>query len=411
MSKHLQCCAALLVSTLLLAAARDSDVAADDSVKASHEVQAIAQSNNKFALKMYGELREEEGNIFFSPSSISTALAMAYAGAGGNTETELAKTLNFTLPADEVHTAYASLIETLNSPKKESYELRMANRLWGQTGYGFRPEYLATTRKSYGAELAQVDFINAAEASRREINSWVEEQTSDKIKDLIPQGAVDSLTRLVLTNAIYFKGKWEHEFDKKLTSDAPFTVSADKRVEVPLMYQKERYKYSQTADLQLLEMPYQGDDVSMVILLPKKVDGLAALEDQLSLENLQKWSARMRKQQVRTYIPRFKLEEQFVLNSTLKELGMASAFAPGKADFSGMNGRKDLYITAAIHKAFVDVNEEGTEAAAATGIVVGVTSAPLDPIIFRADHPFIFMIRDNRTDAILFIGRVTNPGG
>ena len=156
-------------------------------------------------------------------------------------------------------------------------------------------------------------------------------------------------------------------------------------------------------------MPYQGDDVSMLLLLPIKVDGLSALEEQLSPENLQKWTQRMRKQEVRTYIPRFKLEEQFVLNSVLKELGMASAFAPGQADFSGMNGRKDLYITAAIHKAFVDVNEGGTEAAAATGIVVGVTSAPLDPIVFRADHPFIFMIRDHRTDAILFMGRVTNP--
>ena len=401
---------AILIQTLCLTAAHPSQVAGEDVVKSSDELQAIAQSNNAFALKMYGQLRQEEGNLFFSPSSISTALAMAYAGAGGETETELAKTLHFTLPADEVHTAYASLIDILNAPNKDSYELRMANRLWGQTGYGFRPKYLAVTRKSYGAELAQVDFISAAETSRKEINTWVAEQTNDKIKDLIPQGAVDSLTRLVLTNAIYFKGKWENEFDKKLTKDAPFSVTVDKRAQVPLMYQKERFKYGQTADLQLLEMPYQGDDVSMLVLLPKKVDGLSALEEQLSPENLQKWTQRMRKQEVRTYIPRFKLEEQLVLNSVLKELGITSAFAPGQADFSGMNGRKDLYITAAIHKAFVDVNEEGTEAAAATGIVVGVTSAPLDPIVFRADHPFVFMIRDQRTDAILFMGRVTNPG-
>ena len=233
---------AILIPSLCLTAAYPSQVAGEDVVKSSDELQAIAQSNNAFALKMYGQLRREEGNLFFSPSSISTALAMAYAGAGGETETEMAKTLHFTLPADEVHTAYASLIDVLNSPKKEAYELRMANRMWGQTGYGFRPEYLAVTRKSYGAELAQVDFISAAEASRKGINAWVAEQTNDKIKDLIPQGAVDSLTRLVLTNAIYFKGKWKNGFDEKLTKDAPFSVTVDKRVIVPLMYEKERFK-------------------------------------------------------------------------------------------------------------------------------------------------------------------------
>jgi serpin B len=299
----------------------------------------------------------------------------------------------------------------LNAPEDKSYELRIANRLWGQTGYGFLRSYLETTRDDYGAELAQVDFVNQTEQVRREIDAWVEQQTNDKIKDLIPSGALDSLTRLVLTNAVYFKGKWEHEFDKKATQDAPFTVSADEKVDVPLMFQKERFRYGETGELQLLEMPYKGGDLTMLVLLPKKADGLAAIEEKLSAENLDKWSSGMRKQKVRTYIPRFKLTEEFQLNSMLSALGMPSAFDPDKADFSGMNGKRDLYITAALHKAFVDVNEEGTEAAAATGIVVGVLSVEPEPKVFRADHPFAFVIRHNPTGSILFMGRVMNPRG
>jgi len=341
--------------------------------------------------------------------SISTALAMTYAGAERTTEKEMTNVLGFKLPEEQVHPAFASLIATLNAPNKDAYELRMANRLWGQSGFGFRPQYLATTRTQYGAELAQVDFVQETEQARQQINEWVEEQTKDRIKDLLPEGSVSNLTRLVLTNAIYFKGKWEYPFDKKATKDAPFTVSADKKVEVPLMFQKNKFKYGETNELQMLEMPYQGDDLSMLVLLPKKTDGLSALASNLSADNLKKWSGTMRKQEVHTYIPRFKLTEQFQLNSTLSELGMPSAFDPNKADFSGMNGKQDLFISAAIHKAFVDVNEKGTEAAAATGIVVGVTSLPLEPKVFRADHPFVFLLQDQRTGSILFLGRVTNP--
>lgn len=245
---------------LMLGIAVPSASAAEKNAatKISEEVQAITTSNNEFAFDLYGQLRKDEGNLFFSPSSISTALAMTYAGAEGETEKEMATTLNFTLPKAEIHSAFAAMMATLNAPEKDAYELQMANRLWGQTGYGFLPKYLAVTSKDYGAELAQVDFINEAEQARKEINAWVEKQTNDKIKDLIPQGAVNSLTRLVLTNAIYFKGKWEHEFDKKATKDAPFTVSARENVDVPLMFQKERFKYGETAELQLLEMPYKG---------------------------------------------------------------------------------------------------------------------------------------------------------
>ncbi len=410
-TQRLQSLVAFSMLALILGIEISSAWAAEKNApaKISEEVQSISKSNNEFAFNLYGRLRKDEGNLFFSPTSISTALAMTYAGAEGATEKEIAKTLEFTLPKAEVHSAFASMMKTLNAPEKDAYELRMANRLWGQTGYGFLPKYLAITSKDYGAELAQVDFVNAAEQSRQEINAWVEKQTNDKIKDLIPQGAVNSLTRLVLTNAIYFKGKWEHEFDKKATKDAPFSVSADENIAVPLMFQKERFKYGETAELQLLEMPYKGNDLSMLVLLPKKADGLSSIEDKLNTGNLDEWSKGMRKLEVQTFIPRFKLTEEFQLNSILSAMGMPSAFDPGKANFSGMNGKQDLCITAALHKAFVDVNEEGTEAAAATGIVVGLTSLPPEPKVFRADHPFVFMIRDHRTGSILFLGRVVNP--
>ena len=373
------------------------------------EVRSIARSNNEFAFDLYGQLRCSPGNIFFSPTSISTALAMTYAGAEGQTEKEMTEALNLDLPEQEVHPAFASLMAALNAPEDKSYELRVANRLWGQTGYGFLPSFLETTRDNYGAELAQVDFVSQTEQVRREINAWVEQQTNDKIKDLIPSGSLDRLTRLVLTNAVYFKGKWVHEFDKKATQDAPFTLSTGEKIDVSLMFQKEGFRYGETGELQLLEMPYKGGDLSMLVLLPKKVDGLAAIEGMLSAESLDEWSSGMRKQKVRTYIPRFKLTEKFQLNTMLSALGMPSAFAPQKANFSGMNGKRDLYITAALHKAFVDVNEEGTEAAAATGIVIGVTSVRPEPKVFRADHPFVFFIRHNPTGSILFMGRVTNP--
>lgn len=375
--------------------------------KISKGARSVSQSNNQFAFDLYRQLCSEEGNLFFSPTSIATALAMTYAGAEGETEKQMAKVLRFTLPKEQIHPAFASLLATLNAPKNEAYELRIANRLWGQKGYGFLPQFLATTRKDYGAELAQVDFVTAADQARQEINQWVEDQTNDKIKDLIPQGALNELTRLVLTNAIYFKGKWEHPFDKERTSNAPFTTLSGAKVEASLMFQKEKFKYGEAKDLQLLEMQYVGD-LAMLILLPKKADGLPALEKQLTLPNLDNWSSAMRSRKVLTYLPRFTMTEKFELSSALSALGMPTAFDSRQANFSGMNGQRNLFISAAIHKAFVDVNEEGTEAAAATGIAIGATSVQISPT-FRADHPFVFLIRDNRSGSVLFVGRVTNP--
>jgi len=375
------------------------------------DVAKAVNGANQFAVDLYKNLASQEGNLLMSPYSVSGALAMTYAGARGETETEMADTLHFTLPQDRLHAAYGSVMKRLNGDDPDrAYSLNVANRLWGQKGYGFMPKFLTVTRENYGAELAQVDYGGAAEAARVEINRWVEEMTQEKIKDLIPSGVLDSLTRLVLTNAIYFKGDWKYQFDKKYTRDLPFTVSASERVDTPMMYQKAKFGYAEFPELQVLEMPYSGDELSMVVLLPKKVDGLSAIEEELTLEKIQGWTGRLWKRDVRVYLPRFKMTCQFGLNKTLADMGMPQAFSR-TSDFSGMNGQRNLYISAVIHKAFIDVNEEGTEAAAATAVVMTLRSARPGPVIpmFRADHPFIFLLKDKQTDSILFVGRVEKP--
>jgi serpin B len=403
----------LIASTTLLAVVSMTGLRAHAETKnemMDSDLQALSDSNNHFAFEIYAQLsKSQSGNLFFSPTSIASALAMTYAGADGVTKREMAETLRFSLPSNRVHKAFASLMAKVHTSQPDSHELRLANRLWGQEGYGFLPEFLDVTKTYYGAEIAELDYVGNAEKARGEINGWVEEQTNGKIENLIPQGMLDSLTRLVLTNAIYFKGKWEHPFDKKFTKDLPFTVSVGKRVNVPMMSQKRHFKYGETDKLQILEMPYQGSELSMVVLLPKQVDGLEELERQLSADRLSTWLRELRSVEVETHFPRFRLEGQFQLNSILASLGMPTAFNPQEADFSGMNGKRDLHISAALHKSFVDVNEEGTEAAAATGIVMSRASMPLQAKVFQADHPFVFMIRDNRSSSLLFLGRLVDP--
>lgn len=377
-------------------------------IQMTPELKTLVNGNNQFACDLYGRLRTESGNLFFSPGSISTALAMTYAGAKGNTAAQMAAALHFKLPQDQLHPAFAALSERV-SAKKEGMEVRIANRLWGQAGYPFLPEYLQLTKHDYGAELGQVDFVSRTEAARQTINTWVEQQTDEKIKDLIPQGALDEMTRLVLTNAIYFKGDWASPFDKKATKKAPFYLSADRSVEVPMMFENGLFRFAAVDGDRILALPYAGDDLSMWVLLPKEIDGLAALEAKLTPETLQKWETALRRRSVDVYLPRFKAESSFSLSGVLQAMGMTTAFAPGQADFSGMTERKDLSISEVVHKAFVDVNEKGTEAAAATGVVIGITSVQATPE-FRADHPFVFLIRDNHTGSILFMGRMENPG-
>jgi serine protease inhibitor len=382
------------------------------SVKAAIDPnqQTIVAGNNKFAIELYQNLQSREGNLFLSPYSISTALAMTYAGAKSETEKQMAQTLCFPpIKNEQFHKTFGEIIKQLNaSGKKGSYELTVANALWGQKDYKFLPDFLTIVRENYGGDLQQVDFAAQAEAARKTINAWVESKTKDKIKELIKPGTLDSMTRLVLTNAIYFKGKWASPFKPEQTQDSPFVLLDGQKINVPTMNQTGRFGYMETNDIQILEMPYLNNDLSMVILLPKQTDGVKGLEKELVSDNLAGWLAGIHKREVQVFFPRFKMTSEFELAMVLGTMGMPDAFS-GKADFSGMTGNRDLFISAVVHKAYVDVNEEGTEAAAATGVAMKLTSIGTLPAVFKADHPFIFLIRDNQTNSILFLGRVANP--
>ncbi len=378
--------------------------------KNCQDAKIVVEENMAFAFGLYEKLKEVEGNLFFSPYSISTALAMTYAGARGNTEKQMGTALHFTLPQKRFHPAFACLEAQLKAVQEKcDIELNIANALWAQEDYAFLREFLDLIQSNYGTVLNHVDFKGACEAARKQINAWVEQKTKDKIKDLIKPGILNALTRLVLTNAIYFKGRWESQFKKERTKESPFWLSIDKSIEVPMMTQKRQFRYMESDSLQLLELPYVGDDLAMIVLLPRKVDGLAQLEADLSVENLNVWAGRLKKREISVFLPKFKMTSQFRLSETLASMGMPDAFG-GNADFSGIDGTKDLFISAVIHKAFVDVNEEGTEAAAATAVVISLTSVPsTPPPTFRADHPFVFLIRDNHSGNILFVGRIVNP--
>jgi serpin B len=383
-----------------------------DAAEPAAQTGTVVEGNNAFALALYAKLRtENKGNVFLSPYSISTALAMTYAGAKGKTAAEIAEVLHFTVPQEQLAPAFAALAAKLHGDvEKEGYQLRIANRLWGQKGYHFLPAFLQVTRDDYGAELAQLDFVGNAEAARRTINTWVEEQTAEKIKDLIAPGVLGRDTALVLTNAIYFNGDWAGKFDKTLTRDAPFLLTPEEKVGVPMMRQRGEFAYGVVDNVQILELPYAGKKLSMVVLLPKEVDGLSDLEKKLSVDTLKTWTSRLNVPTVDIVLPKFKTTSSFRLEKVLGSMGMGLAFS-GDADFSGMNGKRELSISAVIHKAFVDVSERGTEAAAATAVVMARAARPQKIPTFRADHPFLFLIRDNRTGSILFLGRMTNPKG
>ncbi len=373
------------------------------------DVKEVVEGGNQFALDLYQQLRAEEGNLFFSPSSISTALAMTCAGAAGETEAEMKKTLRLRMPNERLHAGMKALQAYWGTPGNETgIRLKLANRLWGRASYEFLPAFLQVTRDNYGAELVRLDFAQTEQA-RKTINDWVEEQTANKITDLFPPGTLASDTRLVLTNAVYFYGDWAEPFDKEFTQDEDFHLTATDKVKVSMMNRWGAARYAAADDLQILELPYGDGSLSMVVLLPKAVEGLADLEAKLTFQDLQQWTDGVKHEhEVHISLPKFKTTTQFNMSGTLQALGMASAFDPSTADFSGMTAGENLFISAVVHKAFVDVHEEGTEAAAATGIV-GMGGAVEEPPVFRADHPFVFMIRDNRTRAILFLGRITNP--
>jgi len=399
----------LLASVLLFGVLVMSRAEENQGSRAGTDQTALVKGNDSFATDLYARLSSQSGNLFFSPFSISTALGMTYVGARGQTADQMASTLHFTLDRERLLRAFNSLRQQLNGgARSRKYQLHVANALWGQKDYGFREEYLRTTQAAFGAGLREVDFATSEQA-RQTINHWVEDQTQKKITDLLPPGSVNASTRLVLTNAIYFKGAWSHPFSKKSTKQEDFEVTADKIVPVPMMHQTEELAYFDGANFQLLELPYQSHELSMLVLLPKKAAEIAEFEKQIRAEQLNKWRANLKTHQVTLSLPKFKFTAEFSLKGTLSGMGMPLAFSD-KADLSGMCTHKKLFIDEVIHKAFVDVNEEGTEAAAATGVTVKALALRVVPrAFFRADHPFVFVIRDNQTGAILFMGRVSNP--
>ncbi|ACD67019.1 MAG TPA: serpin family protein [Sulfurihydrogenibium sp.] len=372
------------------------------------DLKVVSQGINKFSFDLYKKLKDKnkEENLFYSPASISIALAMTYAGARGNTEKQMANVLNFTLPQDRLHPAYSKLIENLKSNK--DYELNIANALWLQKDYKYLQEFLNTMEKYYKGGFNEADYITNPEGARIKINDWVSRETKEKIKDILNPKDITSLTRLVLTNAIYFKGKWQTEFNKMATRDEDFYLINGQKTKVKMMYQKNTFNYYENDDLQLLEISYKGNKISMVIILPK-VGKFKTVENMMDEKKLQEWLKNATETKVEAYIPRFKFTQRFDLSKNLSDMGMKDAFDEVEADFSGINGEKnDLYISKVIHKAFVEVNEEGTEAAAATAVVLD-TKALIEEPVFKADHPFIFLIRDKETGSILFMGRVMDP--
>ncbi|MDH7489164.1 MAG: serpin family protein [Anaerolineae bacterium] len=378
------------------------------------DLAELVAGNSAFAFDLYQAIREKPGNLFYSPYSISVALAMTYAGARGTTERQMADVLRFTLPQDRLHPAFNLLDQALasrgagaKSKDGKPFRLSVANSLWGQAGYKFLPAFLDTLAENYGAGLRLVDFHSAPEAARKTINDWVSDQTEGKIKDLIPQGAIDALTRLVLANAIYFNAAWMYPFDKDATQDGPFYLLDGSQVTVPMMRQDKHFRYFAGNGVQAVELPYDGGEVSMVILVPDK-GKFPAFEQSLTADTVADILSKMETTNVNLTMPKFKYDATLSLAATLKAMGMPDAFSPD-ADFSGMDGTRNLAITDVFHKAFVAVDEAGTEAAAATAVVIGLTAMPVSPVELTVDRPFVFLIRDVQTGAILFVGRVLNP--
>ena len=383
--------------------------------------KAVADANNRFAFDLYLRLAKDKeytgSNIFFSPFSLSSALAITYEGAKGKTADEIRSVFYFPANDSTRRGGFAGLNAGINSGDP-GYSLRTANALWAEKTYPFLTGYVSTAERFYGAKITNLDFIGHPEDSRITINTWVEDKTEDRIKDLIPAGVINPMTRLVITNAIYFKGDWVKQFDKNKTADADFRTDSGQTVKVPMMQRTDEdavYLYAENNDLQMLSMPYEhttGKELSMLVLLPR-ADNLTATEASLSADTLSALERSATSRRMMVYFPKYTLKTHYSLPGTLGAMGMPTAFT-GNADFSGMDGTKNLLISDVIHQAFVDVNEEGTEAAAATAVVMRMMAAPGNPEpvpVFRADHPFIFLIQDDETGSILFMGRVVNPAG
>jgi serpin B len=378
------------------------------------DLATLVEGNSTFAFNLYQALSEEDGNLFYSPHSLSLALAMTYAGARGETEQQMADTLDFFLPQNRLHPAFNSLDlelahrgEGAEGKDGEGFRLNIVNAIWGQKDYTFLSGFLDLLAENYGAGLRALDFISAPEDSRLTINNWVSDQTEGRIEDLIPPGLIDVLTRLVLTNAIYFNAAWQYPFSEDMTVDGPFYLLDGSEVIMPMMRRTESFGYAEGSGYQATELLYDGGELSMVILLPQ-AGHFEAFEESLDAQQVDEIIGKLETRQVSLTMPKFEFESEFSLKATLSAMGMPIAFSEA-ADFSGMTGNRELFIADVVHKAFISVDEAGTEAAAATAVLMELTAAPEAPVEVTIDHPFIFLIRDIETGAILFVGRVVNP--
>jgi serpin B len=382
---------------------------------ASSEISSLTDGNGAFAFNLYKLVSQEEGNLFYSPYSISAALAMTYAGARGDTEKQMADALQFYLSQEQLHPAFNSLDQELASRGEgaegkdgEGFRLNIVNAIWGQKDYAFLVAFLDTLAENYGAGLRILDFIKETEQSRITINDWVSEETEGRIKDLIPQGAISEMTRLVLTNAIYFNAAWQYPFEENATSLGVFHLVDSSEITVPMMQQQESFAYAKGDNYKAVELPYDGRELSMVILLPNSGQ-FEAFEESINYQQVKGILEDLERREVRLKMPKFEFDSSFGLKKTLAEMGMPVAFS-ADADFSGMTGNRDLFISDVIHKAFVSVDEAGTEAAAATVVIMELSAMPEESIEVTLDRPFIFLIRDIETNTILFVGRVMHPG-
>jgi len=378
---------------------------ANDKNYTAEKLSSLVDSLNKFSFDFYQKISEnKEDNIFFSPYSIFVALSMAYEGAHGNTATQMYNILNFLQNDSETQGSFGKIYNLLNQ-KQEGYKISTANAFWIQQNYPFLTEYISLLQNYYMAEANELDFSKNVEAART-INTWIENQTNGKIKDMIDPSALSVFTRLVLTNAIYFKGLWENPFDPKYTTKIDFKLDSSKTVKVDMMSLSDCvFNYTETDDLQILKMPYEGDDLSMLVILPKE-NNISIVDSSLNTLNIEDWNSNLNEIKINIDIPKFKFKTEYNLNNVLTKMGMVDAFSEIDADFSGMDGTKSLFISDILHKAFVEVNEEGTEAAAATSVIV-TTSAITNT--FNADHPFVFLIQHESTGAILFMGKIMSP--
>ena len=379
-----------------------------DQVPVEHRSSAAA-SLSDFGGRMLARLHSEQvdRNLLISPSSLYSALAMLSAGAKGETQRQITELLAFRLEPEQQHEANGALEVLLReNASGASYSLEIASRLWGQSGFALEPDCVSLMKRAYGAGLVPLDFKAGAEASRAKINTWVSDRTQGRIEDLMPPGSIDALTRLVITTAVYFKGVWKQPFAESATRSDEFHRRDGSPVRAEFMHLNERARFAELGDVLALELPYEGEELNMLLLLPNELDEFIAELDHQRLEEL---SGALRSVEVQIALPRFRFSSSLSVGGTLAAMGVSDVFDPARADLSGLSAAPDLYVQAVVHKTFIEVNEEGTEAAGATGISLGVTSAPSRPAVFRADRPFLFAIRHAPSGALLFLGRVADP--